>query len=120
MSNPAWLPPLNAVITTVSNVGLELADLVARLEQPREVVALYPQLDPQLLRESLELEQRGGNDGELDPRDRRRARHHGSHYLRRTGRQARNRRAPGARRPTGRGGASSCGRSGPGSRGCCC
>ena len=55
---------------------LELPDLVARLDEPREIVALHPHLDAQLLGQALELEQRRRRVGELDARDRRGARHH--------------------------------------------
>ena len=51
---------------------LELADLVAGLQQPGEVVALDPQLDAELGRQALELQERRGRVGELDARDRRR------------------------------------------------
>ena len=55
---------------------LQLADLVARLQEAGEVVALDPQLDAHLARESFELEQRRRHSGELDPGNRRRRHSH--------------------------------------------
>ena len=60
----------------VTHEELELADLVARLQQARQVVALQVQLDTQPARHALELHDGGGRQGKLDARGRVR---HASH-----------------------------------------
>ena len=91
----------------------ELSDLVARLQQAREVVSLHPELDAELGGESLELEQRRRRRGELDTRDRWNRCRHPVHYLRQRGRLAR----PDA---VVRAAASASARYAPDSRDCCC
>src|SRR4029077_317416 len=50
---------------------LELADLVAGLEQPGQVVALDVELDPQPAGGAIEREDRGRGEGQLEPGGRR-------------------------------------------------
>jgi hypothetical protein len=54
----------------VADQELELADLVAGLQQARQIVALHVQLDAQTARQALELHDGRGRQGKLDARRR--------------------------------------------------